>query len=265
MHRGTPALVIFVAMLVVSVTSACTAQSAADVQVLETEVSALKEEVATLRKELDEVLALAPIKALIAENRPIDVSMSVAGSPTVGAETAKLTLVEFSDFQCPYCGRHVTDTYPSLKSQYVETGKMKYVFRDYPLANHKLAPKAAEAAHCAGEQDRFWEMHDALFANQRALQPEQLPVYASNVGVADPLAFQECLDSGRFASQVEAGLREGQRLRVTGTPSFGIGYTSDDGNSVRIVKVLRGALPLPQFQAAIDELLDGEPPVEGSN
>jgi protein-disulfide isomerase len=225
----------------------------------------LKEEVAALRKELDEVLALAPIKSLIAENRPLNVNISVDGAPSVGDETAKLTIVEFSDFQCPYCGRHVTNTYPSLKSQYVETGKMKYVFRDYPLANHKLAPKAAEAAHCAGEQERYWAMHDELFANQRALQPDQLPTYAGNVGVGDAAAFQECLDSGKYASQIEIGMQEGAKLRVTGTPSFGIGYTQDDGKSVRVVKVIRGAVPLVQFQATIDELLDGEMPVEGSN
>ncbi len=265
MNRAVSLLAISVTIFIASVTSACRAQSPADIGSLESEMAALKEEVTTLRKELDEVLSLAQIKSLIAQNRPLNISISVEGAPSIGVETAKLTIVEFSDFQCPYCGRHVTDTYPSLKTQYVETGLMKYVFRDFPLANHKMAPKAAEAAHCAGEQDKFWEMHDEMFANQRALQPDQLSTYAGKVGVDDTAAFQECLDSGRFAAQIETGMQDGAKLRVTGTPSFGIGYTEDDGRSVRVVKVIRGAVPLVQFQQTIDELLEGEMPVEGSN
>jgi protein-disulfide isomerase len=108
-------------------------------------------------------------------------------------------------------------------------------------------------------------MHDELFANQRALQPEQLPVYAANVGVEDAVAFQACLDSGRYAGQIESSMRAGASLGVRGTPSFGLGYTEDDGKSVRVVKLIRGAVPLVQFQAAIDELLEGQAPVEGSD
>ena len=251
-------------LLAVTLTSSCTAQgSSGD---LESEVEALKEEVAQLRKELDEVLALAPIQSLIAENRPIDVEMALEGVPTMGKEDAKLTLVEFSDYQCPYCARHVTSTYPTLKQQYVETGQLKYAFFDFPLGNHKLAPKASEAAHCAGEQDLYWEMHDELFSNQRALQPENLPTYAANAGIGDMGAFQECLDSGRYAERVQSAMQEGTKLRVRGTPTFGIGYTQDGGDSVRVVKVLRGAQPLAQFQQAIDELLESDPPpVQGSN
>jgi protein-disulfide isomerase len=247
------------------ITSACTAQSGGDVSALDAEVEALKAEVALLRKELNEVLALAPIKSLIMENRPVNISMSIEEVPTLGASDAKLAIVEFSDFQCPYCGRHVVQTYPTIKKQYIDTGQLKYAFFDFPLGNHKLAPKASESAHCAGEQGKFWEMHDELFANQRALQPENLPTYAANVGVADAAAFAECLDSGRYSDHIEASMQEGTKLSVRGTPTFGIGYTEDGGKSVRVVKVLRGALPLNQFQAAIDELLAGDPSVEGTN
>lgn len=262
MHRALPTLAVIVVVMMVCVTSACTAQSSPEE--LEAEVAELKDEVAKLRKELDEVLALAPIQQLIMENRPLDISMSVDHSPTLGENDAKLTLIEFSDFQCPYCGRHATNTFPSLMDQYVETGKVKYVFFDFPLGNHKLAPKASEAAHCAGEQGKFWEMHDELFANQRALQPEQLPVYAQQIGVSDMESFQECLDADKYASHIEARMRDGAKLRVSGTPSFGLGYTEDDGKSVRVVKLIRGAQPLPQFQAQIDELLETDPPT-GTN
>jgi protein-disulfide isomerase len=265
MHHIKPLLLAVTAILSMSITSACTAQSGSDVGDLEAEVEALKEEVATLRKELDEVLALAPIQSLIQENRPINITMSVEEVPTIGANDAKVTVVEFSDFQCPYCGRHVTQTYPALKQQYIDSGQLKYAFFDFPLGNHKLAPKASEAAHCAGEQGKFWEMHDELFENQRALQPEQLPGYAANAGVADAAAFQECLDSGRYSDHIEFAMQEGTKLRVRGTPTFGVGYTEDGGKSVRIVKVLRGALPLNQFQAVIDELLEADPSTGGTN
>jgi len=215
-------------------------QGAAD---LETELAALKEEVATLRKELNEVLALAPIKSLIAENRPVNLSMSVEGAPSIGAETAKLTLVEFSDFQCPYCGRHVTNTYPDLKQQYIETGKMKYVFRDFPLSNHKLAPKAAEAAHCAGEQDKFWEMHDRLWENAGKLQPADLKEHAVALGL-DPGAFGQCLDSGRYAAVVGRDTAAGAQLGVSGTPAFFING-----------RPLTGAQPFEAFAQVIEEEL----------
>lgn len=262
MRRVLPTLPVMVAVMMVSITSACTAQSSSGD--LEAEVAALKEEVATLRKELDEVLALAPIQQLIVENRPLDVSLAVDHSPSLGDADAKLTLVEFSDFQCPYCARHATEAYPTIKEEYVETGKLKYVFFDFPLGNHAQAPKASEAAHCAAEQGKFWEMHDELFSNQRALQLEQLPVYASNIGVEDMDAFQECLDSGKYAAHIEGRMQDGAQLRVRGTPSFGLGFTEDGGRSVRVVQLIRGAQPLAQFQAAIDEMLETEPP-SGTN
>ena len=266
MKRVAPVSTLFTALIAVSLTGPCTAQSAGpEVEALETEVTALKEEVAQLRKELDEVLALAQIRALIEENRPMNISMSVEGAPAMGSDGAELTLIEFSDFQCPYCARHATQTAPELKNLFVDTGKVKYVFFDFPLGNHSLAPKAAEAARCAGEQDRFWEMHDVLFANQRQLEPERLPAHAGEAGVVDSAAFRECLDSGKYAASIEANMLEGAKLRVRGTPSFGLGYTEDGGRSVRVVKVIRGAQPLAQFQQSIEQLLAAEVPAEGSN
>ena len=244
-------------------TSIVTAQSveSAAAEDLKRDIEILRSELAKVRKDLDEVRALAPIHSLIEENRPLDVVVEVADYPTAGAQTSPLTIVEFSDFQCPYCGRYSRDTYPALKEKYVDQGTLKYVFMDYPLPNHPLAPKAAEAAHCADEQGQFWEMHDVLFANQNNLAETSLPGYATAIGL-DETKFAECLDSGKYAAKVEVGKVEAQRLRIRGTPSFGLGYSSFDGTSVRVVRLIRGAQPLAAFEAGIEELLKSDP---GSN
>jgi protein-disulfide isomerase len=98
------------------------------------------------------------------------VVLNLKGDPFKGEKNAKVTLVEFSDYQCPFCARHVRATLPPLESEYIATGKIKYVFRNFPIASiHPLAFKAHEAANCSGEQDKYWEMHDRLFANSKAL------------------------------------------------------------------------------------------------
>jgi protein-disulfide isomerase len=222
---------------------------------LRAEVDSLKKELAQLKKELEEVRTLAPIKQLLDQNKPLDVTIDLGGSPAMGDADAALTLIEFSDFQCPYCGRHAQNTYPQLKKNYVEEGKLQYVFMDFPLRNHPQAPKAAEAAYCAGEQDRYWEMHDRLFSHQQELAEDLLPGHADSLGL-DVAAFSTCLDSGKYADIVQTGLQHGQSVGVRGTPSFALGYTRDGGKSVRVVKLLRGALPYNQFVTAFDDLTE---------
>ena len=130
---------------------------------------------------------------------------------------------------------------PLIEKNYVATGKIRYVLRDFPLGFHALAAKAHESAHCAGEQGKYWEMHDALFTNQKALQPEKLPGYAETAGVADMAAFDACLEEGRYAELGKQGLVEGSRAGVQGTPSFVLGVTNPDG-TVKGTKFIRGAV-----------------------
>lgn len=254
MDRRLLAIVAILSFMFGMLPTETSGQQVSDSDDLSRKVEALQTEVATLRKELDEVLAIPQIRGLIEENRPIDAVLNVADAPFLGDEKAVLTLVEFSDFQCPYCARHVQATYPVLKDQYVAAGKLKYVFFDFPLQNHANAPKAAEAARCAGEQGKFWEMHDHLFANQSQLVPSQLRGHADSLGL-DAVAFTECLDSGKHAEGIRNDMTEGVRLKVRGTPSFGLGYTSEDGTSVHVVDLIRGAQPLGRFQESIDNLL----------
>lgn len=220
------------------------------------DVGALREEVDSLKAAVAELQALPQIQRWIAANKPLDVSVDVSSAPSLGDPEAPITIIEFSDYQCPYCARHVNNTLPALKEKYVETGKVKYVFMDFPLRSHTLAPKASEAAHCAGEQGKYWEMHDELFANRTKLQVSDLKAHAAEIGL-DTKAFNECLDSGKYALAIRKNQQIGNsKIHVTGTPSFGLGYTTDDGKSVRVVQSLKGAKPLAAFEEEIDALLE---------
>jgi protein-disulfide isomerase len=161
-------------------------------------------------------------------------------NPTKGPADAPVTIVEFSDYQCPFCAR-VNPTLDRVMQEYA--GKVRIVFRDFPLPTHAEAPKAAEAAHCAGEQGRYWEMHDRLFANQQGLQVPRLKEHAAALGL-DTARFDQCLDSGRFASVVQTDIAAGRQLGVNSTPMLFI-----NGRPVA------GAQPFEYFRNVIDEEL----------
>jgi protein-disulfide isomerase len=161
--------------------------------------------------------------------------------PVKGPAKAPITIVEFSDFQCPYCAR-VNPTLKQVEERYGE--KVKVVFRDFPLVQiHKDAAKAAEAGECAQDQGKFWEMHDKLFSNQAKLQVEALKQSATEIGL-DAASFNECLDSGKYASEWQKDMDEGARYGVTGTPAFFVNG-----------RLISGAQPLEAFTTIIDEEL----------
>ena len=144
---------------------------------------------------------------------------------------------------------------PQLENEYIKTGKIKYVFRDLPLeAIHKNAFKAAEAASCAYEQGKFWEMHDSLFANQATLSPANLSIYAETIGL-DITKFKQCLDSGKYAAEIRKSIAEAGEAGITGTPTFLLGFTEPNSSKVKVLKVLRGAQPYAAFKDAIDAAL----------
>jgi protein-disulfide isomerase len=160
-----------------------------------------------------------------------------AKGPSRGPEGAKITIVEFSDFECPFCSR-AHDTVEEVMAAYA--GKVKLVFRQFPLEFHKKAPKAAEASLCANEQGKFWEYHDALFKNQQKLEVPELKEHAGSVGL-DAAKFAECLDSGKMAKIVSEDQAAGQKVGVNGTPAFFING-----------QMLSGAQPLDEFKKIID-------------
>jgi protein-disulfide isomerase len=230
------------------------AQTSADDQ-LKKDIDALKEGQKAIQKDLEE------IKRLL-QNRPVaDVlprdPISIANEPFMGDRAAKVAVIEYSDFQCPFCGRYAKDTFPQIASDYVDTGKVKYVFHDLPLDFHKYAFKAAEAAHCAGEQGKFWEMHGVLFQNQAALAPEQLGTYAKNLGLREA-AFQQCLDSGKFAAEIKDDISEAGKVGISGTPTFLVGIVQPADGRVKVVKKLVGAKAYSEFKAALDSVLTAQ-------
>lgn len=170
----------------------------------------------------------------------------------IGEPDAPVTIIEFTDFQCPYCSRHFAQTFPQIKENFIDTGLVRYVFKDFPLTNiHPQASKASEAARCAGEQDAYLAMHQALFANQQEWSGRNDAVaifaaYAETIGL-DVAAFTSCLETNKYAAAVEADLQEGVSLGVNGTPAFFLnGY------------FVSGAQPYDLFEEAIVSLITEE-------
>jgi protein-disulfide isomerase len=124
---------------------------------------------------------------------------------------------------------------------------------DFPLPMHRQAMKASEAGFCAGDQGKFWEMHDRLFANQNTLNPEDLLKHAEALGL-EMTRFKECLDSGKHGAEIRAAMAEGQKAGITGTPAFLFGFI-EPGNKVKATKKISGAFPYANFKATIDEML----------
>jgi len=158
----------------------------------------------------------------------------------LGDEGAPVTIIEFSDYECPFCARFWRETLPQIKQEYIDTGKVKLVYRDFPLNIHRNAQKAAEAAECAGEQSKYYEMHDKIFENQQAIDVLSLKRYAQEIGL-NTAEFNSCLDSGKMASEVKKDFSDGQAAGVRGTPAFFING-----------KLVSGAQPFSVFQQAIN-------------
>ncbi|MDA2916915.1 DsbA family protein [Nitrospinae bacterium AH_259_B05_G02_I21] len=147
---------------------------------------------------------------------------------------------------------------PQIERDYIETGKVKYVARDFPIERiHKDAFKAAEAANCAGEQGKYWEMHSRLFANRTALALKDLSGYAKALGL-DMARFQQCLDSGKQAKEIRKDIADARKAGVRGTPTFFLGLTEPGKPTVKSLRVIRGARPYSSFKEAIDSLLSSK-------
>ncbi|MFQ5620919.1 MAG: DsbA family protein [Candidatus Nanoarchaeia archaeon] len=179
-------------------------------------------------------------------NPTIDMKTVVDDGVYKGDKDAPVTIVEFSDFECPFCGRFYRDTLPQITEKYINTGKVRFVYRNFPLSFHPNAQKAAEAAECAEDQDKFWEMHDLLFGKGVSGGVDTFKQFAVSLGL-DTSEFNNCLDSGKHASEVQKDFRDGQAAGISGTPGFVING-----------KLLSGAQPFAVFQQAIEDALGGK-------
>jgi protein-disulfide isomerase len=170
-----------------------------------------------------------------------------AGSPVLGSADAPLVMIEYSDYQCPFCSRYKEETFPRIKEAYIDTGLMRYVFKDFPLSFHAQAHSAAQAARCAGDQGDYWGMHNLLFLNQAAWSNaaalQTFQDYAGQLGL-DAASLASCLEEEMHAAAVDQDLQEGLSLGVTGTPAFFVGD-----------RFISGAQPYEVFQQAIESAL----------
>ena len=181
------------------------------------------------------------------------VKMSVGtGWYAMGREDAPVTMVEFTDYQCPFCRRFEADSFAQLKKDYIDTGKVRFVSRDLPLDFHPNAPAAAMAARCAGEQHKFWEMRDAMMLDTATdLGPDSILKYGQKTNL-DMTAFRGCLSDKKYTSAIQKDTADAGTLGISGTPSFVIGKTAkDEIAGVRIV----GAVPYSVFDSTIKDLL----------
>ena len=171
--------------------------------------------------------------------------------PFLGRSDAPVTIIEFSDFQCPFCRKLWKDILPQLKADYIDTGKVKFVYRDFPLSNkHEMAQISAEAAECAEDQGKYWEMHDKMFAEQDRrgqntvrYTASDLKQWAGEIGI-EQAEFGECLGSGKYTAEVENDLADGISAEIDGTPA-----TFING------KFVSGVKPYSQFKALIEQAL----------
>jgi len=157
-----------------------------------------------------------------------------------GDPGAPVTIVEWSDFECPYCTRFYEQTLWQIEKEYIDTGKVKFVYRDFPLGFHKNAQKAAEATECAGEQGKFWEMHDKLFEEGVSGGVSSFKRFAADIGL-DTDEFNECLDSGKMANEVKEDMADGAAVGIRGTPGFIING-----------QLVSGAQPFENFKQIIE-------------
>jgi len=175
----------------------------------------------------------------------------------MGSATAKVAILEFSDFQCPYCARFAKEVFPVLKSKYVDGGFVQFSFRHLPLPMHKQAQRAAESSACAAAQGRFWQMHDALFSKPdqtESLEEPGLVASAAATGI-DMKAFSLCMVAPP-TSQVQDDAKLARSLGLSGTPAFIVGAKTVDGK-LKASTVLLGAQPPDAFADVIDKLLKG--------
>ena len=236
---------------------------------LEKQIDELRQGQEAMRKQLEEIKTLLQQRPAAAAAPARPAGPEVAGvvfdfgsNPTKGKADAPLTILEFTDYQCPYCSRFTTQTLPQLASEYIDTGKVRLVLLDMPLESiHDKAFKAAEVSHCAADQGKFWEMHDRLFANSQALEPWS--AHATELGL-DVAAFEQCVSSGKHAASVRADMALAEKAGASGTPSFVIAKTDPAApNKVTGIQFLRGAQGFNAFKTALDGALAEKAPAAG--
>lgn len=227
---------------------------------LQKQIQELKEGQIAIQKQLDEIKKLLlNSQAANQPQPPREIVIDTSGSPFKGDPNAKLTLIEFSDYQCPFCSRYVRETLPEIEKEFIATGKLKYVFRDFPIESlHQNALLASSAANCAGDQNKYWEMHDRLFFNQNALGVADMPAHAKALGL-DESKFKQCIETKKHEASIRQQISESVGFGIQGTPTFFVGFTKPDDPKVRIIASISGARPYANFKEILEKVLSSQP------
>lgn len=184
---------------------------------------------------------------------PEKVRVKLGREFALGRSDAPLVMVEYTDYQCAFCNRFSTTTFPELKKRYIDTGKLRFISRDFPLDFHPHALKAAQATRCAGEQDKFWQMKDALMSNSARLTPELITSLARDAAL-DMAKFQACVDGGKYLTEIRDGIAVANSIGINGTPSFVIGKVA--GDYLEGILVV-GAQPFASFDGMFKQMQPG--------
>jgi protein-disulfide isomerase len=228
-----------------------------EVAALRKEIETLKAQQAAMQRDLNAIKNF--LQALAQAQQPseaalVNKTVQVDGVPTKGAANARVMMVEVSDYHCPFCRRFRQQTQPQLEAQYIATGKVRYAFIDYPIA--QLQPdafKAHEAANCAGEQGKYWEMNAQLFEQPTRDVPAMV-AQAGKIGV-NTSQFKSCLEGGKYSAPVRESISRMQTLGIDSTPTFLLGVTPSAGQPMKIVTVIKGAVPFEDFQSTLESML----------
>lgn len=226
-------------------------------QALQTQIDSLRNEVQSLKQQQSTILQqLGAIQQMLARQQapqpPANPVIDLKGSPMRGSGNAKVAIVEYTDYWCGFCARFATQTMPEILKSYIETGKVRYYLKDFAA---QRGPHVAQAAWCAADQNKYWQMHDTLFAHYGKYDDKELVSYAAQVG-ADPTLFQKCVASGSHAADVQKGMDSGSQIGIDGTPTFLIGAIDPAApDQMKTVVRVVGAQPLDAFKAALDSVL----------
>ncbi len=252
---------ILICLMILGLSHVALAQGRDKKKAMQEEISALKQDVRTLEEEQQKISEqLDDLKKMLQTNSGTRQSIqapaivALRGEPVRGDSSARIAVIEYADFECPFCGQYMRQAYPQIVDNYIRTGKVKYFYRDLPLSMHSHAMVAAQAALCAGDQGKFWEMHDSLFANQAALTENDMANRAKSLGM-DPGQLTQCVSSQKYSNEIEKSATEAQSMGIDGTPTFFLGVIQDNGNVVKVEKTIVGAHPYQTFKSDLDELL----------
>lgn len=188
----------------------------------------------------------------------VSVRVNIAGDSFRGSAEAPVTLIEYGDYQCSFCGKFKRDIYSRLDADYIQTSRLRYIYRDLPLKSHEFALHAARAALCAKEQGKYWEMHERIFALEQSFSETELQEQAQALGLRMQ-NFRACVEDARSEAMIRRGIEEAGKMQIAATPTFVVGTGEPGENWINVSAIIVGIKTLAEYRSIIDRLLaDGD-------